>query len=537
MIIFIIIIIIIIIILSRGRLNLGKRQDAEDPIEDVILPPWAATAEDFVRIHRDALESEYVSCHLHKWIDLIFGCSQQGVEAERAYNIFPHVSYYQQIDMDKLKNENPIRFQEAASMLDNFGQTPMQLFSSPHSQRKPLDAHPPLPLFSRRDWTTAVGCRHLGAGTSAANQSYSTQHLTFYKTNIHLNAPVLSLHTACTHGSLMALGLDRSLAVNPVKMPSHGKVTPMDIGVDAKLKNNACMVVGEPFSPQLAVRQTSLANDQLVAAMHYHPYMCLAGSWDNALKIVNTTTGTVELSIDSGHDVVSCVAVSKDDSLVVVGSLDNSVIIYHLDYTAGTPRLVERNTLFGHDGAVTSVAVNKEMGLLCSGSQDGTICLYSLANKTYLRTIVSAEVEQASKDTEGEKNAVIPEVSWCSVTNDGKVIWYSCSTFKFYVYTVLGKKLLVSEASSQLNTICLSKDQEYILAAGNKIPFLLLRVRDLVEITGPSTEHYGGEGAPAYFPDVPGMIPSPRTLRLSTDENFVFLGLENGDVYVIAAKQ
>ena len=43
------------------RLNLGVRQDCADPIGDVELPPWAKTPEAFVRINRDALESEFVA--------------------------------------------------------------------------------------------------------------------------------------------------------------------------------------------------------------------------------------------------------------------------------------------------------------------------------------------------------------------------------------------------------------------------------------------------------------------------------------------
>ena len=43
------------------------------------LPPWAnGSAEEFIRLHRQALESPYVSEHLHEWIDLIFGFKQQG---------------------------------------------------------------------------------------------------------------------------------------------------------------------------------------------------------------------------------------------------------------------------------------------------------------------------------------------------------------------------------------------------------------------------------------------------------------------------
>jgi len=39
----------------------------------VTLPPWAEGPRDYVIRNREALESNYASANLHKWIDLIFG--------------------------------------------------------------------------------------------------------------------------------------------------------------------------------------------------------------------------------------------------------------------------------------------------------------------------------------------------------------------------------------------------------------------------------------------------------------------------------
>ena len=58
---------------NSNGLDLGVRQDGTK-LDDVVLPPWASSPEEFVRINMQALESDYVSERLSDWIDLIFGC-------------------------------------------------------------------------------------------------------------------------------------------------------------------------------------------------------------------------------------------------------------------------------------------------------------------------------------------------------------------------------------------------------------------------------------------------------------------------------
>ena len=59
----------------------GGKDSPNLPLEvnHVELPPWASTPHEFVRINRQALESEFVSCQIHQWIDLIFGYKQRGM--------------------------------------------------------------------------------------------------------------------------------------------------------------------------------------------------------------------------------------------------------------------------------------------------------------------------------------------------------------------------------------------------------------------------------------------------------------------------
>jgi hypothetical protein len=71
---------------NSNQFPLGKTQRGIH-VDNVGLPPWSkGSAHEFVRIHRLALESEYVSCNLQNWIDLVFGYKQRGLESEKSWN-------------------------------------------------------------------------------------------------------------------------------------------------------------------------------------------------------------------------------------------------------------------------------------------------------------------------------------------------------------------------------------------------------------------------------------------------------------------
>ncbi|EEY55313.1 neurobeachin-like protein [Phytophthora infestans T30-4] len=117
---------------NRNGYGLGKRHD-QQAVNDVQLPKWARTPEEFVRIHRAALESEYVSRHLHLWVDLIFGYKQRGRASLQANNVFYYLTYYGVVDLDQV--EDPFLRESMELQIAHFGQCPMQLFATPHPPR------------------------------------------------------------------------------------------------------------------------------------------------------------------------------------------------------------------------------------------------------------------------------------------------------------------------------------------------------------------------------------------------------------------
>ncbi|KAI8062663.1 hypothetical protein BC940DRAFT_244066 [Gongronella butleri] len=124
-----------------NKFNFGTKQGSGESIDSVALPPWASgDPKIFIHRHREALESEYVSSHLHAWIDLIFGCKQQGKAAIDALNVFHHVSYEGAVDLDAITDI--VEKTATIGIINNFGQTPRQLFKKAHPARLPPSNDP-----------------------------------------------------------------------------------------------------------------------------------------------------------------------------------------------------------------------------------------------------------------------------------------------------------------------------------------------------------------------------------------------------------
>jgi hypothetical protein len=120
---------------NLNKFDLGKLQSTNELLNDVQLPPWAHdSSEEFIRLHRLALESEYVSSHLHEWIDLIFGYKQTGQAAIDALNVFMYCSYELGVDADTI--DDSVTREAIDGMIQNFGQIPSQLLFEPHPQRQ-----------------------------------------------------------------------------------------------------------------------------------------------------------------------------------------------------------------------------------------------------------------------------------------------------------------------------------------------------------------------------------------------------------------
>ncbi|KTG47821.1 hypothetical protein cypCar_00037003 [Cyprinus carpio] len=114
-------------LVNSNQFDFGCMQDGT-PLDDVVLPPWAkGDPQEFIRVHREALESDYVSARLHLWIDLIFGYKQQGPPAVEALNTFHPYFYTDKHDRASMKD--PVVKSTVLGYISNFGQMPKQSFA------------------------------------------------------------------------------------------------------------------------------------------------------------------------------------------------------------------------------------------------------------------------------------------------------------------------------------------------------------------------------------------------------------------------
>ena len=121
-------------LLNKDKFDFGRKQNGKK-IDDVLLPKWAkGDPAEFIRLHREALESDYVSRNLHLWIDLIFGYKQRGEQARLAHNTFHCYFYEGNIDISLLTD--PLRKSAVKGFINNFGQAPKQIFTRPHPARQ-----------------------------------------------------------------------------------------------------------------------------------------------------------------------------------------------------------------------------------------------------------------------------------------------------------------------------------------------------------------------------------------------------------------
>jgi len=321
---------------NGNSFDLGVKQDG-CTVHHVTLPPWAkGDPRRFVRINRQALESEHVSRNLHKWVDLIFGYKQRGREAISALNTFVHVTYAGTVDINAI--EDPIQRESIIAQIQNFGQTPTRL------ERRPFPARNILPQAkdgSIVDYNSLALLEHLTPPFCVVGAPHAVRlRLTmndFCKVGM-IGQSDASVGDMClSKGQLIGVGKTCGLIPSTKKYYRFGGSN-----------NGISFHVGIPTVKNWEVNRVHTIHDD----MHRAP--------------------------------ITSVKPSRDGQWLVTGCLDSTVRVWkyendHVDLQA---------SLCGHEGAkITCIDICTTFGTIITGADDGTVLMWDLRTLSFLREL------------------------------------------------------------------------------------------------------------------------------------------------------
>nr|XP_009687535.1 PREDICTED: lipopolysaccharide-responsive and beige-like anchor protein isoform X1 [Struthio camelus australis] len=483
------------IFVNSNNYNLGVMDDGT-VVSDVELPPWAKTPEEFVRINRLALESEFVSCQLHQWIDLIFGYKQQGPEAVRSLNVFYYLTYEGAVNLNSITD--PVLREAVEAQIRSFGQTPSQLLIEPHPPRSSamqvyLLLQSPL-MFTDQAQQDVIMVLKFPSNSPVTHVAANTQP--------GLATPAVITVTA-----------NRLFAVNKWhNLPAHqGAVQDqpyqLPVEIDPLIASNTGM-----HRRQITdlLDQSIQVHSQCFVITSDNRYILVCGFWDKSFRVYSTDSGKL-IQVVFGHwDVVTCLARSESyiggNCYILSGSRDATLLLWYWngktniigDNTSGdfaTPRAI----LTGHDYEITCATVCAELGLVISGSKEGPCLIHSM-NGDLLRTL------------EGPENCLRPKLIQAS--REGHCVIYYENGF-FCVFSVNGKLQATMETGDNIKAIQLSRDGQYLLTGGDNGVVMVWQLWDLKQLF-------------AY----PGCDAGIRSMALSYDQRCIMTGMASGSIVV-----
>ncbi|KAM6339007.1 LOW QUALITY PROTEIN: neurobeachin-like protein 2 [Podargus strigoides] len=492
---------------NQNGFDLGCLQLSNEKVGNVVLPRWARSREDFIYQHRKALESEYVSAHLHEWIDLIFGYKQRGPAAVEALNVFYYCTYEGAVDLDAIADETQRKALEG--IISNFGQTPCQLLKEPHPAR--LSAESAARRLARLDTRSPNVFENLDQ-----LKSFFVEGISDGVALVQAVVPKNQAHSFITQGSpdvLVTVSANGLLGTHNWLPYDKNISNYFSFTKDPTVSNAKTQrFLQGPFAPgvDLCSRTLAVSPDGKL--------LFSGGHWDNSLRVTSLAKGKVIGHITRHIDVVTCLALDLCGIYLISGSRDTTCMVWQVLQQGGfssglAPKPVQ--VLYGHDAEVTCVAISTELDMVVSGSKDGTIIIHTIRRGLFIRSL--RPPGESSPPAVLSHLAVGPEGQVVAQTAVGQRACLK-DRFALHLYSVNGKHLSSVPLDEEVTAMCLT--EEFVVLGTMQCR---LEIRDLQSLR-------------AAVPPVPMRVPV-HSVSVTKEKSHILVGLEDGKLIVVGAGQ
>ncbi|XP_023603302.1 neurobeachin-like protein 2 [Myotis lucifugus] len=484
---------------NQNGFDLGCLQLTNEKVGDVVLPPWAKSPEDFIQQHRQALESEYVSTHLHEWIDLIFGYKQRGPAAEEALNIFYYCTYEGAVDLDQVTDERERKALEG--IISNFGQTPCQLLKEPHPAR--LSAEEAAQRLARLDTNSPSVFQHLD------------QLRAFFAELISDGVPLVlalvphrQLHSSMTPDLLVTVSANGLLGTHSW-LPYDRNISNYFRFIKDSTKGQR--LLSGPWVPGSGV------SGQALAVAPDGKLLFSGGHWDGSLCVTALPRGKLLSQINRHLDIVTCLALDTCGIYLISGSRDTTCMVWQLLYQGGlSVGLASKpiQVLYGHEAAVSCVAISTELDMAVSGSEDGAVIIHTVRRGQFVAAL-------------RPPGAMLPgPVSHLALGSEGQIVVQSSArerlgaqvAYSLHLYSVNGRLRASLPLVEQPTALAVTED--FVLLGTAQCALHILHLNKLL---------------PAA-PPLPMKVPI-RSMAVTRERSHVLVGLEDGKLIVVGAGQ
>uniref|UniRef100_A0ABM0M5Y3 Lysosomal-trafficking regulator-like n=1 Tax=Saccoglossus kowalevskii TaxID=10224 RepID=A0ABM0M5Y3_SACKO len=353
-------------LLNSERFNFGKKQSGE-PVDNVVLPPWAKNDPRlFILIHRQALESDYVSQHIHGWIDLVFGYKQKGKQSVESINVF-HPATYFGIDVSKI--DDSVKRRAIETMIKTYGQTPKQLFTHAHPQRANYESYPDPDVDVPGIYSPSILSQMKSKKTTtAASLQRPVKYIKGLKWGNYVGSPTTAEPKVCwtqTYNTLVS------------------RLVALPTGSVCGLASNVCLFV--VYAKEKGVSSMHTTDVQWSARLSWgHP--------DGIMRLKHRRNDpTINFIHTNTSDQISCCSSLSDCRQLFAGTVSGVIMAYTTKYNPARQSDIEvvgsRTLLYGHRDIITGLAVCTPYSILVSSSQDASCIIWDLNRLCYVQSL------------------------------------------------------------------------------------------------------------------------------------------------------